>query len=336
MPNLAYLFQLFDRFVFALVSQFMPASKVAPSSCVDIFYGAFMSAIVIGIIQPTAPDTAGFLPPPSERPTISETVERFAPEVRFHPEERYFPSSVDWFLERSEMHLEVAGDADLPTLAHGEVAPAVIPAMNIEGTRSDGDDPSRYFLQITNDADERQTRQGDIGSAETYAHFRKAADGSKGYDIQYWFFFPYSGPLMGGPVGGAHEGDWEHITVRLDDDLETVRQVYYAAHDAEGRWVRPSQMRFKNDTHPVVYIARFGHAAYPRPGLKPRGMLPADHTAGGGVVWKTWQHLQLVADDNGSRDGFDWLRYSGRWGEVGSVFSGPHGPAFQQYWLADN
>jgi hypothetical protein len=335
MPNLAYLFHLFDRFVIALIEQFLPAGKAVPSSCVDIFYGVFMSALAIGIIQPSAPDTAGFMPPPSERPTISETVERFAPEVRFHPEERYFPSSADWFLERSEMHLEVSGGADRPTLALGEVAPDVIPAMVVDDARSGGDVPSRYFLQITNDHNERATRQGDVDSAETYAHFRKTADG-KGYDIQYWFFFPYSGPLMGGPFGGAHEGDWEHITVRLDNDLRTVKKVFYAAHEAEGRWVKKSNLRFVNDTHPVVYIARFGHAAYPRPGLKPRGMLPADRTAGGGVVWKTWDHINVVADDNGPRDGFDWLRYSGRWGEVGSVFSGPHGPAFQHYWLGDD
>jgi hypothetical protein len=332
MPTLAY---LFDRFFLALIEQFLPVGKAVPSSCADTFFGVFMSAVAVGMIQPNAPDTAGFTPPPSERPTVSEIVERFAPEVRFHPEESYFPSSVSWYLDRSEINLEIAGSADQPTLAHGEVAPEIMAAMSVASDRSRGDEPSRHFLQIPNDSNERLTRQGDIDSAETYAHFREAADDSGGHDIQYWFFFPYSGPLMGGPLGGAHEGDWEHVTVRLDEDLRTVKQVYYAAHDAEGRWVKPSNLRVVDDTHPVVYIARFGHAAYPRPGLQPRGMLPADRTAGGGVVWNTWERMHVIADVNGTRDGFDWLGYSGRWGEVGSLFSGPHGPAFQDYWLAD-
>jgi hypothetical protein len=336
MPSLHRLFHLLDRYVVALIEQCLPVGKAVPSSCADIFYGVFMSAVAIAIMQPPAPDTAGFVPPPSERPSVEETIERFAPQVRFHPEERYFPSSVSWFLERTEMRLEVEDGADVLALDHGETAPEVLPAVYVDGNGSGGTSPSRYFLQIANNESELRTREGDMDSAETYVHFRKASDGSKNYDIQYWFFFPYSGPVMGGPVGGAHEGDWEHITVRVDPSLRKVKEIFYAAHDAEGRWMRPSQVRFVDGDHPVVYIARFGHASYARPGLQPRGMLPADRTANGGVTWDTWQDLELVATDAGPRDGYHWLSYSGRWGEVGSVFSGPHGPAFQHYWLADN
>lgn len=335
MSSLHRLFHLFDRHVLAFFEQCLPVGRAVPSSCVDIFYGVFMSAVAIGIIQPTAPDTAGFVPPPSERPSIEETIERYAPQVRFHPEERYFPSSVSWFLKRTDMRLEVEDGSDIVALDHGRTAPEVIPAVHVEGAASGGNSPSRYFLQIANNDDEARTRQGDVDSAETYVHFRKASDGSDSYDIQYWVFFPYSGPLMGGPVGGAHEGDWEHVTVRVDSTLQKVEKIYYAAHEAEGRWISPSDVRFVDDTHPVVYIARFGHASYPRPGLKGRGMLPADRTADGGVTWDTWNDVELVATDEGPRDGYHWLSYSGRWGEVGSVFSGPYGPAFQSYWLGD-
>lgn len=335
MPSPFRLFQLFDRFVVALMEQLLPVGRAVPSSCADIFYGVFMSAVAIGIIQPMQPDTAGFVPPPSERPTVQETIQRFAPEVRFHPEERYFPSSVSWYLERTEMRLEVEDGSDLRTLARGEVAPAVIPAVHVDGHASSGSDPSRYFLQITNDKREARTRQGHLDGAKTYVHFREASDDKRAWDIQYWFFFPYSGPLLGGPVGGAHEGDWEHITVRVDEDLRRVKKVFYAAHEAEGRWMRPSRIRFQDDTHPVVYVGRYSHASYPRPGVQPRGMLPADHTADGGVTWKTWKSTHVMADQKGPKSCCPWLQYSGRWGEVGALFSGPLGPAFQHYWLAD-
>jgi len=35
---------------------------------------------------------------------------------------------------------------------------------------------------------------------------------------------------------GSHEGDWEHITVRVSPDGEKIIGVYMAAHGWEGRW----------------------------------------------------------------------------------------------------
>lgn len=344
MPNLQWLFRAFDHIFVKLIEQCLPLGKAVPSSCVDLFYGVFMSAVAIGIMQPTAPDTAGFVPPPSQRPTVAEAVERFAPEVRLHPEERYFPSSVEWYLGRTQMRLEVEGGGDVPTVAAGELSPTALPTVDTLGYRSKRERSKRYFLQIRNDDSEGTTRAGKLGTARTYVHVRPAANGARGYDIQYWFFYPYSGPMIGGPAGGAHEGDWEHITVRVDKKLRQIKKVFFAAHDAEGRWMRPAAVRFRQGTHPVVYVGRYSHASYARPGVQPRGMLPADHTADGGVVWQTWDNPKIVSNQVDPRDvkqparrlpKVDWLRYAGRWGEVGAVFSGPRGPAFQHYWVAD-
>ena len=328
MSRLSSLFRSIDRLLLAVFEQCIPPGTHLPSSCLDLVYGVLLSSAILGWFQPPV-DTAGFVPPPDERPTIQETLERFAPQVRFHPRERYFPSSVSWYLARTEMRLDVDGGSDFTTVAAGFVSPTIIPAQQVRGTSSGGAQPSPFFLQIA-DEHEAAARRGDLDSAECYAHLRRRRL-SGGWDIQYWFFYPYSGPLMGGPVGGAHEGDWEHITVRLDDDLRTVEKVYYAAHNSEGKWSNPSVIRF----HKVVYSARHGHASYPRPGIHDRGFLPADQTADGGAVWATWKNVRLVADHNGPLPEVPWLRYSGRWGEVGSIFSGPHGPAFQHYWTKD-
>ncbi len=335
MSSLHTLFRALDHLVVSFISQWLPVGKAVPSSCVDIFYGVFLSAVAIGLIQPMSPNTAGFTPPPSERPTIAQTVERFAPEVRLHPEERYFPSSVTWYLERTQMRRAIAGGSDHPTVAAGELHATQLPTLDVKDYRAGHRKPSNYFLQIANDGHEVATRHGKLNTAVVYVHVRKPAHHAKGYDIQYWFFYPYSGPLIGGPVGGAHEGDWEHVTVRVDQSLRHIKKIFYAAHDSEGRWLRPSQIRFQHKTHPVVYSGRWGHASYARPGVHARGMLPADHTADGGAVWQTWKKFKIVADESGPRSGINWLRYAGRWGEVGALFSGPRGPAFQRYWISE-
>src|SRR5699024_4779115 len=136
---------------------------------------------------------------------------------------------------------------------------------NIDAAETDTAETSldRSFLQIISGEHESSVRAGNLASAKTYVHVRAPADGSRGLDIQYWFFFPYSGPLIDGPAGGAHEGDWEHITVRLDASWQTIREVYFAAHNSEGRWVMPEELDLYARTHPVVYTARYGHASYP-------------------------------------------------------------------------
>jgi hypothetical protein len=338
MPNFRWLFATLDNYFARLLALILPfrrttAGRVAASKYADVFYGVVTSALALGLFLPMQPETSGLGLPPTDRPAVAEVVERFAPEVRLHPEERYFPSSVSWYLDRTHMRVNAEAQGDLPTTVSAG-APALTKATASK-EKTAGDAISRYFLQILNNEHESAARAGNLASAKTYVHLRAPADGSKGLDIQYWFFFPYSGPIIGGPAGGAHEGDWEHITVRLDPTWQRVEKVFYAAHNSEGGWVSAENVRFRDETHPVVYTARYGHASYPTSGLQSRGMLPADRTADGGATWRTWENLRIIADKSGPRDGVDWLAYAGRWGEPGVIFSGPHGPAFQRYWTSE-
>jgi hypothetical protein len=321
-------FDALERILVSVVDRCIP-SRRAPSRFSDLFHGVFLSAVVVGLVQPIepVPDLDAAPPADWEPPSIEETIERFAPEVRFHPQERYYPSSVEWFLERAQLR------HDSVDQAVGELSASVVPAVYEADDNPHMVDWRSSYLTVGEGRDRARVLRGDLDSAHTYVHVRQADNGSAAWDIQYWFFYPYSGPLIDGPAGGAHEGDWEHITVRLDSSWREVEKVYFAAHNADGRWVAPSEVRFREGTHPVVYVARNGHASYPRPGLHPRGFLPSDRTADGGVVWRTWQSTpQLVADQDGGRDGFGWLAYPGRWGSSGSLSSGPLGPAFQAYW----
>ena len=96
---------------------------------------------------------------------------------------------------------------------------------------------------------------------------------------------------------GQHEGDLEHVTVRVDAEKGCVLEVFYAAHsNGEGKWVpseellararcafnkaaaegeedqrppglepQPEEVAYEplllyNHTHPQVFVARNGHA----------------------------------------------------------------------------
>lgn len=91
---------------------------------------------------------------------------------------------------------------------------------------------------------------------KVYVHFHIA--GSNCY-IQYWAFYPYNDGV------NNHEGDWEHIAVRISSTnpaTAQVQQVYFFAHDSymlvEG--ANLAKMHFVDDTHPVIFVG--GHGVY--------------------------------------------------------------------------
>jgi hypothetical protein len=273
---------------------------------------------------------------------------RFAPVVRLYPSDSYRPSSAVWYMARTHMRFHHSGCSDDQILNKGQVTTWNIDLQshpnkngwpgcghNNSWQYSDMRTPnSRFFLQIPNDSAEGTTRLGAPSSDWTcYAHVRRAPGSPYLYDIQYWFFYPYNGPLSG---AGGHEGDWEHITVRVWDDGTTISEVYYSAHNNEGDWYLPWQILYTVDGRPVAYSAQNSHASYPWAGTWVRNNLPDDHTADGGPVWDCRRGVWNVGERGlPLNKGRYWLNYSGRWGEIGEVFSGPWGPAYQAYWNAN-
>ena len=97
--------------------------------------------------------------------------------------------------------------------------------------------------------------------------------------LQYWFFYPYNyyplavrSQLMSrAPLAGdvqnvdLHQGDWEHVTVLLDERTLQPVALYTGRHDDEGMFI-PWNSRFLtfDQGHPVVQAAFGGHPTYPR------------------------------------------------------------------------
>jgi hypothetical protein len=153
--------------------------------------------------------------------------------------------------------------------------------------------------------------------------------------IQYWFFYTWNetGHLGGGPLiasCGDHEGDWEHISLRLDRErLEQARtpaefrnaldDIYLAGHarsqHRQKKYLRPDHplLRFE-DSHLLVFSSRGNHASYPAPGRWPlmtlAGLALADLNDGQGQRFELSQGqlLPVMAQP--------WFHFAGRWGAM--------------------
>lgn len=291
-----------------------------------------------------------------------DAVRRFAPVVRLHRDEQFFPANVHWYLSRVRMRQHrsvlrcrrvllllpfcspIAPDVQLLDL--GQVTPGSLIAQQSRGQRSGvGRRKTDFFLEIWgSDALQRETQRGALDQAVVYAHLRPAPGGSPNYDIQYWFFYPFNGSIARFPplYQPQHEGDWEHVTVRVTPDFLAIDSVFFASHKDNQGW-RPAADVIFDGTHPRVYSALHSHASYARAGTHARRNLPDDHTTEDGPVWEAWQRVVIVGEPERPTPGNEWLRYNGRWGQLGvavigglTVTDGPVGPAMQRWWYDDN
>ena len=150
--------------------------------------------------------------------------------------------------------------------------------------------------------------------------------------IIYWFFYPFNG-WKNGTVNEFHEGDWEHIIVRLDANDRAKRVAYYQHYcdptDDPGANLPWSEVTKVQGTHPVVYSAKGGHASfagtsgiYDPPACKSS---PID-SVGKGKSWNTWTNTVDARTQPWYGSGVAWgdrLKAS----STGLRFYGPPGPS---------
>ncbi|MEW5795501.1 MAG: Vps62-related protein [Candidatus Zixiibacteriota bacterium] len=286
--------------------------------------------------------------PPFDLETV---VQRFAPLVRLHLDEHFQPSSVEWYLARTELwHVSSAMHARRPPqytklLSKGDVTVGGLVSQKVDrkGGRdeSGGESQGLFFLRIPHDPHRRHTCQGSLTGAQCYGHVMPTSR-SNLWQIAYLFFFPFNGSIVS-VDSIAHEGDWEHIKVEIDTAAQAPLRVYYAAHGG-GDWhnknTRGSGEGFYcfQKTHPIVYSAWHSHASYPRPGVQERA-LASDETATGGAEWPCWERTAVLGDKANPPSGQEWLRFNGLWGDpgsqlpgIGEATKGPTGPAFKKWW----
>lgn len=284
---------------------------------------------------------------------------RFAPKIWLHSCENLYPSDPKWFMDRTDMRFTKKGND--PTIITNVTSYNINKQSYVEGSsscrkhneKSGGGYPSNFYLQIPNDSNEDDTRRGNstISQLKLVVSIRDR-EGFPGLKtIQYWMFYPFnalcsttfctnnSATECG--LDGAHEGDWEHITVVYNESTDSAVSVYMSAHEGEGRYYSPAEIVWENE-HPVIYSALGSHASYNVAGTINRpGILPNDYTNQGTAIasWTLNNYLIEDCDTYGCLDvpGVEnFIEYSGYWGELGATFlnpipgSGPRGPAYKR------
>lgn len=268
-------------------------------------------------------------------PSPAELLARHAPILVLHPAERFQPVPVDGFL----------ADADLQrrTPTGWETIEGQVPAGGA-GLRLD----QRLCRAIEGMAAAACYAEAEAGHAAAPIVYGTVLRTKTRTDLQYWLWYPYndySPTIPAGEVWQVHEGDWESVSVILDEKARPLL-VGLSKHCAGIRrdWANVS----RKGARPIVYVALGSHANYfgvgthrHSPSCWPpelrdvvRSLKLVDYTGAGRRL------RPRPVPVTSSRP--SWMRFAGVWGEDGFVHfanndpiayrGSPLSPPFQDPW----
>jgi hypothetical protein len=266
--------------------------------------GRLLAVAFLGLSQPLLAAAPG-APPDLDHDGISDALEQrlaeqFAPLIYIEPDESNYPVNVDWFLDKAQLQyhedctLDVEYDvgpypvgselmgpdsahywAGGPNCGTDDTGYSHPPHRRLVTVAKDPDGQFSLGAKTTGFSDQQTFALADLaewyqmGSTNpldwvTYFHAYPTADG--GIMLQYWHVFAYN---QFGGGGDNHGGDWDaSIQVQLDKNL-AIEGVWFSRHldDHPGTFFpkKDNQVRFFQNTHPVVTIDGGGHAAFRSP-----------------------------------------------------------------------
>lgn len=339
----------------------------------------------------------------NEMAHLQALARKHAPVFYFHPDEVFMPSSPEWFLDRVGMkigkHIIIEPGTMHPTqdlLTQKGTVPGTGVAYDSGGAEQDS---IHLFIGKEMDNTYSATAAGNVESVRCFArpHPVTKPNGAKYIDIPYAVFFPYNGNAEAyidhnaglDPIknawnllhriynttissslinqGGAHEGDWEHLTVRLSVPEEELVAVYYSAHGKEDStwYFAPAPANADSSSYfaqvdgykyegsqLVAFSARNSHGMYNRTGdkvLRSAGMKPSGRDekiigwvapyerTGFGPRLNCAEKMDVITPQDGQfgETKLYWIQFSGRWGSTppsGIGGSGPEGLRAKRWW----
>ncbi|MFM5950511.1 MAG: Vps62-related protein [Novosphingobium sp.] len=212
---------------------------------------------------------------------LHELIARHAPVIHFHPDEAYFPSSIEWYLARANLVHGATGQ----TLIWNP-SPAQLPV-----DPPDPANPERLWLSL----DEKlagplvephlalasDPRRGDPDHAPAYVravHLPQLG----ATDLQFWMFYPFNGPglvrvrpMELGTIradqvlslwpAGTHEADWELAVIRIDHATLEPCAIFLSQRGDGDMFVGPdamAELERDSDGRIQLYSSLYGHATY--------------------------------------------------------------------------
>ena len=293
---------------------------------------------------------------------IQQIVERFAPQVKISSKDPWNPVSVEWFIERCSLYKRKKICRFLPAfyslIEKNPTVSSIYQNKSICASNFTKRNPN-WLLSLNSKSYYSGMSNEQIlnGEAPVYVNILRVSE--KYIDLQYFFFFAFNGSLYNKfPFDfiGAHQGDWEHITVRIDAKIfenynekvdSPIKAIFYSRHDPrmEGFWYFNQKKHpfdnkdngywlLENSFHPIVYCGKGGHSSYTQPYSTQKRFVPFgfhlgfldDQTDSNGIIWNTWKNCIILDSE---KENQKWLFFSGLWGSnLKYYFSsdGPYGP----------
>ena len=313
----------------------------------------------------------------AQSPAVSlAVIQKYAPTIYLHPYDNHHPMAVEGFLSESSM-LDQAGNTLKAGLTPSDLA-----------TYSSATNHLRFTNNVfPTEGNDFETGEPIVpGTAAGWGKsnapvYVKTIDAGAYIDLKFYMFYAINGfqtfqagiivnfktqPYLFDWANFAlHQGDWEHVTVRISKDTTKLLGVFYSQH-GKAQWVANPSL---DGTHPIVYSAWDSHANYPTadifidsvilnsPGIIPLSWIKVanitTHTAGGtisayhqpspyypnGITWAPWQDTNQLVLLDGNPATAAWLAFNGQWGPqwttgVGYPPSLPSGAGSELYTLA--
>lgn len=283
-----------------------------------------------------------------------ELLNAFAPVVTLSGNDQYRPTEVTDFIKKCSLMYEVTGPDDT---FESTASPETINEHWYRSTFFDDvassyhktPENTDFYLALKNEADRCGT--ADFNKVPFYG---AVFEGSTYCDLIYGFFYAYDNSNAGLVVGSslvAHEGDWEHVIVRVGRDSarqfsasSDVLGAYFQAHGVSAqysRWYYPpgsaSQYQFQwwgtqQRRRVRVYASDGSHGSYVDSGWQEYDALgfdllwPDDYTDSNGPQWGGTPNVQVMT-------GFEkWNDFNGHFGDDG----GPRSPKVQGWLRLDS
>jgi hypothetical protein len=232
-----------------------------------------------------------------------ELIEKYAPIVYFHSDEKYLPLDMNIVLQNSTLK-DFKNDVIITSPSNREL----YEYSKKEQFKPRGD--GSLVLSIDNNL---YNHSYPLHEQPIYSIVRNI--NGKTY-ILYILFFPYNGDytILRHGRAGSHPADFEHYTVELSSDNKLER-VFFGAHgNYDGRWVKKDDLQFEHGKI-VVFSSLNGHGLYHKEGVAFRiGGLANDYLERG----QRWSPrvFELFNRDSSQFDidTMGWFAFNGRFG----------------------
>ncbi|MCR4322456.1 MAG: SBBP repeat-containing protein, partial [Candidatus Brocadiaceae bacterium] len=243
-----------------------------------------------------------------------ELLEKYAPILYMHEDERYYPTKVEVMLENAELWRKSMGSGFL-----------VDSTPTLDELMTKKYDTASYYLSLKTGWNE--DKDNDFWRQDPIVYGRQFVDGDLPV-LQYWFFYIYN------DWDNIHEGDWEMIQIILNKEKNPTG-ITYSIHKGglPLHWTDQNVSKDEDDNnHPLVYVTKGGHGSWNKPGdnvwyqfLKVTCVKCIDNTSDAGdklypdittYTSKTHKYtLKDVSDSGVQNSEYHWIHWRGYWGD---------------------